>query len=193
MPVPGEERSMNRFFLIALILLLVLPSGALAAGCRRWGGSGPVPDSAPSLSSDEVHWLTYMREEEKLARDVYLHQNNLWNMPVFSTIAVSEQVHMDAVKILLDRYGLPDPAAGKPEGVFTDPILQKVYNSLTEQGHISRFEALRSGIIVEETDISDLKTAISTAKHSDIRNLYYNLLAGSYPHLCAFRHNLAWY
>ena len=89
-------------------------------------------------------------------------------MQVFGHIAFSEQWHMDAVKNLLDRYGLPDPVANKPQGVFTNPLLQNLYNNLTEQGHISR-AGRRTGIIVEETDIADLKTAISTAKHSDIR------------------------
>ena len=74
------------------------------------GGGGSGPDSGSSLSADEIYWLTYMREEEKLARDVYLHQNSHWNMQVFGNIAFSEQWHMDAVKNLLDRYGLPDPA-----------------------------------------------------------------------------------
>jgi len=183
----------KKFILLALVLLMVLPSGALAVGYQWGGGGGSGTGSGSSLSADEILWLTYMREEEKLARDVYIHQNSLWNMQVFSNIIPSEQRHMDAVKNLLDKYGLPDPAAGKPQGVFTNTYLQNLYFSLTDQGHISRIEALRTGIIVEETDIADLKIAISKAKHSDIKNVYNNLLAASYNHLSAFETNLARY
>ena len=35
----------------------------------------------------------------------------MWGLTIFSNIASSEQKHMDAIKTLLDRYGLDDPAA----------------------------------------------------------------------------------
>jgi len=55
-------------------------------------------------------WLTYIREEEKLARDVYLYLYDMWGSSIFDNISVSEQAHMDAIKTLIDRYGLDDPA-----------------------------------------------------------------------------------
>ena len=58
------------------------------------------------LSDAEAATLTFMREEEKLARDVYLALYDLWSNPVFSMIASSEQKHMDAIKRQLDAYGL---------------------------------------------------------------------------------------
>lgn len=51
------------------------------------------------LTDDEVYWLTYMREEEKLARDVYLSLYDTWGIPSFSKISASEQTHMAAIKI----------------------------------------------------------------------------------------------
>ena len=43
-----------------------------------------------------------MREEEKLARDVYLTLYDIWGTPAFNNIASSEQTHMDAVLMLID-------------------------------------------------------------------------------------------
>ncbi len=76
------------------------------------------------LSLNEAEGLSFMREEEKLARDVYLTLYDLWGLPLFQNIADSEQAHMDAVKSLLDFYGLDDPAAGQGVGIFTNADLQ---------------------------------------------------------------------
>ena len=39
-----------------------------------------------------------MREEEKVARDVYLSLNDTWNLRIFKNITSSEQTHMNAIK-----------------------------------------------------------------------------------------------
>ena len=70
-----------------------------------------------------------MREEEKLAHDVYVTLYAQWDLPIFQNISRSEQTHTDAVKTLIDRYGLTDPASSKV-GVFTNPDLQALYNDL---------------------------------------------------------------
>ncbi len=163
--------------------------GWLLGGSRVQGLTG----QAAVLTDDEKYWLTYMREEEKLARDVYLSLGSRWSIPILSNIAQSEQVHMDSVKTLIDRYGMPDPAAGKAQGEFTDPVLQKLYNDLIAQGSVSSVDALKVGIFIEETDISDLNKAIAATTHKDIRTMYNNLLQGSMNHLNAFESNLVSY
>ena len=45
-----------------------------------------------------------MREEEKLARDLYMAFGQKWNARVFANIARSETSHMEAIKFLLNRY-----------------------------------------------------------------------------------------
>lgn len=166
-------------------------------GLFSWlfGGSTVVAGTgqATPLTDDEKYWMTYMREEEKLARDVYLSLGARWNLPLFTNIAQSEQVHMDSVKTLLDRYGIPDPAAGKAQGAFTDPALQDLYDDLIAQGSASPVDALKAGVIVEETDIADLNKALATTEKNDIRTVYNNLLQGSMNHLNAFQSNLASY
>lgn len=74
-----------------------------------------------ALSPPEKEGLLYMREEEKLARDVYLFLGEKFNARAFLNIAESEQTHMAYVKVLLDKYGIPDPVGSNPRGVFTKP------------------------------------------------------------------------
>ena len=146
-----------------------------------------------ALSTAEEYWLKYMREVEKLARDVYLAQYDNWGAWVFSNISVSEQRHMDAIKNLLDRYGVADPVGGNGEGVFTDPDIQDLYDDLIFQASFSLVNALEVGVFIEETDIDDLYAALKSTKRRDIKKVYNNLLQASFNHLDAFNTNLARY
>jgi hypothetical protein len=187
---------MKKFAFMLLLALVLVPSGVLAAGYQ---GYGPGPGSSPApLSDDEIQWLTYMREEEKLARDVYLNLYDPWKMPIFSRIATSEQKHMDAIKTLLDRYSVPDPVAGMGPGVFPDSGsydygFGDLYTELTAHGSVSKEAALGVGVEIEETDIEDLDAAIAATTHRDIQNVYTNLRRGSYNHLAAFESELLKY
>lgn len=145
-----------------------------------------VVSYAVGLTADEIAGLKYMREEEKLARDVYTALYAKWSLSIFYNISRSEQKHMDAVKTLLDRYGIPDPAYGKGPGQFTDPYLQALYNDLVSQGMASRSAALKVGGAIEEIDIIDLRLRIKQTNKTDITNAYTNLTNGSYNHLRAF-------
>jgi hypothetical protein len=146
---------------------------------------------AAGLTDDEIYWLTYMREEEKLARDVYLFLYDTWGSPIFSKISKSEQTHIAAIKTLLDRFGIPDLAAGKAAGEFSNPDLQALYDDLTEQGKRSLVEALKVGVLIEETDIDDLNEAMASTNRKAIKTVYGNLLQGSLNHLKAFVSRLA--
>lgn len=150
------------------------------------GGGGVQLTAIPAsdLSAEEAAALLFMREEEKLARDVYNQMYALWGQPVFQNIAASEQAHMDEIKLLLDRYGLSDPALGP--GQFTDPSLQALYSQLIAQGSISVTEALNVGGLVEQTDIADLQARLAQTDNADIQLVYTNLMNASYNHLAAF-------
>jgi len=142
--------------------------------------------TAVTLSTDEAADLTFMREEEKLARDTYLVMNDTWKLTVFANIASSEQTHMDAILKLLKKYGLPDPAARTLIGEFTNPELQALYDALVAKGSRSSLEALLVGGIIEETDMEDIQAAIERSQKADIDKVYENLLCGSRNHLRAF-------
>ena len=53
--------------------------------------------TATSLSAEEIAALTFMREEEKLAHDVYAALYSLWGANVFYQIALSETTHTEAI------------------------------------------------------------------------------------------------
>ncbi len=137
--------------------------GAGPVFAARGGGSGTVVLSARKQAD-----LLYMREEEKVARDVYLTLYQVWRLPVFSTIATSEQQHMDAVGNLINAYGLPDPVGSNSIGVFTDLRLQTLYDQLVARGKTSALEALKVGRVIEETDMIDLQTAIDAANAGNL-------------------------
>lgn len=144
---------------------------------------------AAVLSTGEIQTLTFMREEEKLARDVYLTLNETWPQPVFANIAQSEQQHMDAMLALLERYQIADPA--RPViGLFNNMELQALYDKLVIRGQQSATEALYVGAAIEEIDILDLEKAIAETDQPDLRRAYENLLAASGNHLRAFVRNI---
>ena len=139
-----------------------------------------------ALDSVEAAGLTFMREEEKLARDVYQYLYPLWNATLFDNISQSEQEHFEAVGELLDRYRLIDPAAPDVAGSFQDPELQALYDQLVASGSTSTLAALRVGALIEETDMVDLADAIEATDQADIIRVYGNLLRGSRNHLRSF-------
>jgi hypothetical protein len=140
----------------------------------------PVSD----LTTEEAASLIYMREEEKLARDVYNQLYEVWGLPTFQNIAASEQNHMDEVSNLLARYDLPEPPL--EAGVFTNSELQDLYNALVARGSQSAAEALLVGGAIEEIDILDLQESLAQTDNADIQLVYNNLMNGSYSHLRAF-------
>jgi len=137
-----------------------------------------------ALTADERAGLVRMREEEKLAHDVYVALDATWNVQVFDNIAAAEQTHSDAVQLLLDRYGIADPAAGEAAGTFTDPELQTLYTSLVQQGNTSLVSALTVGATVEDLDLADLQARSTSTP--DIALVYANLERGSRNHMRAF-------
>ena len=167
---------------LAASLVLVAPSFA----------ETPAVDQVATseLSDNEMAGLLYMREEEKLAHEVYQVLYETWDLPSFDNIAASEQRHMDAVKMLLDSYGLTDPAAGLGAGEFFNPELQGMYDQLVEQGSQSLEDALMVGAAIEEIDISDLARYIAQNESADIQLVYGNLMRGSENHLRAFVRNV---
>jgi hypothetical protein len=143
------------------------------------------PASVDGLSDLEVAGLLYMREEEKLAHDVYVTFYSQYGSRNFDNISQSELTHIDSIMTLIDRYGLTDLASSEL-GVFTNPDLQALYNELVGRGNQSLADALRVGAAIEEIDILDLKERLGQTDNPDIQIVYENLLAGSGNHLRAF-------
>jgi len=148
--------------------------------------SALVLTAVGDLTDAEIDGLLYMREEEKLAHDVYVTLYEMWGLPVFSNIASSEQMHTDTVLAVLTQYNLDDPAAGLGVGEFANPDLQALYNQLVSQGSQSVADAVLVGGLIEETDILDLQAEIGATTQATILQIYQNLLDGSANHLSSF-------
>jgi len=152
--------------------------------------SMPVED----LSDSEVATLNYVREEEFLARDVYIKMYELYNIPVFNNISKSEFIHTTAMKALLEKYNLPDPGAGHEIGVFNNPDIQALYDELVEQGNNSLNDALFVGATIEDVDIADLIEHIENdVNNQDIGYALSQLWRGSRNHMRAFSAHLAFH
>jgi hypothetical protein len=167
--------------------------------------SGPLYAKNAALSELEIGDLTFMREEEKLARDVYAELYQYYKeggteLLILANIATSEQQHMDAMLNLLDKYGLDDPAAGMEPGEFENTTLAALYQNLvsdsdanqpvlsepTSGGKVSPVAALYAGAWIEERDMLDIMHAIENTSRVDIVGVYTELLCGSRSHLRAF-------
>jgi hypothetical protein len=173
--------------LITGVILTVLAGITVAnlTGQQR-RASRPLPTAVQLTEAEEQHIL-YMREEEKLARDVYLTLYELWGAEIFANISESEQRHMDAIKSLITRYGLIDPVVDDAVGMFTNPNFVGLYDELVLAGEISLEEALKVGVSIEELDIADLDLALQETTMRAVRRVFQNLLNGSYNHLSAFQ------
>ncbi|MEZ6036320.1 MAG: DUF2202 domain-containing protein [Planctomycetota bacterium] len=146
-----------------------------------------------TIDANELLLLTHMREEEKLARDVYLTLFQQWQVPIFQNIAQSEQSHMDLVAFALQRYQLPDPVVSNQVGVFSDPLFTLLYDFATELGALSLPHALLVGNLIEDLDIVDLEHALYFTDNRDVDTVWQNLLKGSRNHFRAFYPQLASY
>ncbi|MCA9953207.1 MAG: DUF2202 domain-containing protein [Ardenticatenaceae bacterium] len=159
-------------FIIGGLVMLVKPAAAQT--------------TATGLTTADIESLLYMREEEKLAHDVYVTLYDMWEAPIFNNIASSEQNHTDMVLSLLNQYGLEDPAVGNAVGVFTNPDLQALYDDLVSQGSQSYEAALLVGGLIEEVDIADLRDELESTNVAAIQQVYQSLLSASGNHLNGF-------
>jgi len=144
------------------------------------------------LSPEETEGLIFIREEEKLARDVYNLLFDKWGVKVFNNIAKAEQQHTDAIKTLIDKYELEDPITNDTPGSFINEDLQSLYDTLAAKGESSLVDALLVGALIEEVDIIDIQKEIDDhVDNEDVAFVYDNLINGSYNHLRAFVKNLS--
>lgn len=141
------------------------------------------------LSNDEIADLLFLREEEKLARDVYLNSYDLYGLQIFKNISNSEQQHMDSVLELLNTYNLEDPAS-EIRGEFNNSDLQSIYDSLVEKSNISLLEALKVGNTIEDLDINDIAENEERTSKSDLLTVYALLKCGSRNHLRSFNNQV---
>jgi hypothetical protein len=149
----------------------------------------PVCTITGTVTEAEAEGLLFMREEEKLARDVYSYLYLKYKLPVFNNISKSENVHMTAVLNLINGFKITDNSTNNP-GEYTNTHITELYNQLITMGNLSIIDALKVGVLIEETDIADLQKELLTVENASVKTVYSNLLKGSEAHLKAFTWNL---
>ena len=178
----------------------------------------PAFTSAGTLDLGETTHLIFMREEEKLARDVYLTLAALYPAEQsFTRIGTgSEQTHTDTVRDMLAAYGIPDPnpdANNLPGsiGVFTGAdygwYFTEKFAALVARGRMDVLQALYVGAFVEELDMLDIvgcpKVIVETDNGIDagqcgldytdepaLQAMYAHLVEGSKNHLRSYVKNI---
>jgi hypothetical protein len=176
----------TRYFALALFM-------AIVGGCGGGGGQGktiPLGTLQPLVGTEEKTML-FVREEEKMARDVYLTLYAQWADQTFYSIATkSEQQHMNNVKAMLDNLGIADPVVNDAAGAFTNTDILALYGSLLARGSVTLNEGLAAGAYIEEFDIIDVQKArdevAGGSNQLPILQTYDMLLCGSRNHLRSF-------
>ena len=203
---------MNRKTLVPTIGLLAVLLATLAPPAYTQGkqhGRSIDTQGSKTLDFNEQTHLEYMREEEKLARDVYIALGARYPaMKIFGNIDDAEQRHTCAVCDMLKKYGVEDPNTNDNVGVFTGsdfgPYFTGKYLNLVSRGSTNSIDALYVGAYIEEMDMIDINycpeeiiqqdNGISSesdcgkiySDNPDIQRLYTSLLEGSENHLRAF-------
>lgn len=138
----------------------------------------------------EKERVLFIREEEKLAYDVYKTMYDKYGVNIFQNIPNSELSHMEAMLTIIKKYQLVDPMDTNPRGVFADADLQALYTALVSQGNLSLLAAYQVGAKIEELDIHDLNESTAVTNNQDIKLVYDFLNKGSRNHLRSFYKNL---
>lgn len=140
---------------------------------------------AQPLGADEQRDLQRIREQRKLARDLYWDLAKHWGSLVLVRLGAAEQTHLNTLDTLLDHYGLSDPVAGHAVGESGDPKFQALHVQIVEVGHRSEMAASQAGLLVEEMSLSDLAAARARTRQPEIAAVYDDLLRNSRNHLRA--------
>jgi len=202
---------LNKVLLNGVVSLAIFAGagGVMATGAE----SSSIETEDAVLDYNEKMHLMFMREEEKLARDVYQTLGTMYpDSVIFGNIDDSEQTHTMAVKAMIEKYGYEDPNTNDNVGAYTGEdfgwYFTEKYNQLVERASISELEALYVGAFIEELDMIDImqcpQEILETdngiddvsqcgriyTDEPDIQRLYDSLLAGSKNHLQAYVRNI---
>lgn len=196
---------------ISVLTLLLTLSITLIAGVAIAAKDGRSNSGVSGPDEIETSHLTFMREEEKLARDVYITLSEMYpEQPLFSKIAMqSEQTHTDTIRDKLSQLGIPDPnplTNSLPEslGVFMGNewgwYFVEKYAQLIAMSSENELAALYVGALIEELDMNDIEDCpqvmidagypdpcgLHYTNEKELVNTYSSLLDGSENHLRAY-------
>lgn len=174
------------------ITAAALGVGALLAGGMSVSQASASTTMAPAADSAVASALAFSREEERMARDLYAALAAKYDgARPFSMITRSETQHFDAVGVLIKRYGVTDPSAGKAAGSYSIKAIQDLYNGWLAKGNTSIEAAYQVGVDLEKRDIADLNKSIAGNLPADVDTVLGQLLKGSQNHLAAYQRGVS--
>ena len=205
------HKTINKTLLGGLASVAIIT--ATGSGITTVSASTEIQTSETSLDVNEQTHLVFMREEEKLARDVYLKLGIMYpDSVIFGKIDDSEQQHTTAVKNMIEKYGVDDPNTNDNIGAFTGEdygwYFTEKFNQLVEKASSSELDAFYVGAFIEELDMLDINqcpkviveadNGINDAvecgnvytDNPDVKQLYSSLLDGSDSHLAGYVKNI---
>jgi hypothetical protein len=174
-----KNKVMNHRMIICALALFWLSTLTTTGTCLA-AEKGHAEKNA-ALGADTLDALRYIREEVKLARDVYGALSGIWGLEVFENTAKSKQSLMNAISYLLKPYGFDGPI--EDAGKFVDSDLQELYSYLIDQGKVSRNNAIDVTILIEQTVIADINDVFPQTNAKDVHKVLILLMEGSESHL----------
>ena len=128
------------------------------------------------LTEEEKEIIYEIYEEEKLERDVYKTLGEIYpEENTFANIQLSEQVQMDAVRTLCDKYGIII-ALSDDTGDFTVSKMIDFYANVYQTFKVdqtgSLLDALNVGIEIENMNIYDLGLALNGMPEDVVKCLF---------------------
>ncbi|MEO7752093.1 MAG: DUF2202 domain-containing protein [Terracoccus sp.] len=174
---------------IAAVLAGLTLTGTMGIAMAQNGAAAPLTGATvvAAQTTSDAATLAFNREEERMARDLYQSLADTYDGAApFAMITQSEQTHWTRIGDLLTAHGITDPSAGLAAGTYADPAIQSLYDGWLARGLTSLDEAYQVGIELEQRDIADLTTAITSTTLADARRVLTALRAASEHHLAAF-------
>ena len=146
------------------------------------------PENVTLLSEEQKDMLFFIYQGEKVARDIYITLNKIYNHEsTFALMKFAEQRHMDCARNLCDNYGVETSKIDEDSvGEFESPVLQTLYDECTKKGKQSLMDALEVGEFLESTDIEYLEQA-SVGMPGDVVDVYNKLTKKNKSYLGAFQ------
>jgi hypothetical protein len=178
-------RTMKRIHLMGIVFAAALIAGgvmALGTGSRGWKDSATKQNSLPIEVQAAVLDALVGAEGEYAAYATYAAiLEEYGEVNPFANIVASEAKHIDALKQILERYGVPYPVENPYLGMIEAP------QSLAEAAH--------AGVDAEIANIAFYETQLeAVADYLDIHDVFVNLYAASLSqHLPAFERAAARY
>lgn len=156
---------------------------------RGPGGNGDCPfaDGAAqgTLTESQKQTLAQQAEKEKLSHDVYVAYLEATGDYRFERVAASEEQHLQALRMLMDRYDVTDPTEGLDEGEFRSDSVDEAYDAYLDEGD-GLAAALKAAQEIEEEDIAGLEKAAKALDAPDAEQVYEHLTVASQHHLEVF-------